>query len=421
MGKKRHLGLGKAAKSKQQKTEASLEKDSEPVTEAKQDELTVELNEELDPNDDLGQLKALWKTYNEGDKENELVVNGIIHECDRILRKYNYSEELKEQPLPEDFYSIYALALSSLPQYNSEDETKINSFFDAAIERVDIGLEKYSESIPLSFAKCKILLNLIPLKIISRLSPESKLDKDNNVEALLDQALEAYEAAESHSASKSDFTHFNEDNFDNLQALDDLLDIIDNFGQEKLEGEESDDEDDEEEPSEVELHEKHPLYSLRTSDKYNQWWRDHILIFLQNLDEQEKKDEKLRKTICSKIGQSYLLEAEEPINIFTTLAYDSQTKAKEINGLTKKESRKISQKLVKTAIEYLQQADDDLEPESWVNIAEALISLGNLYELESEDQELNYKKAEELLVKANNATNGKYENILQNLLNNDDE
>lgn len=418
MGKKRHLGLGKVAKSKKQKTDTPSQED--PVAETKQDELTVELNEELDANDDLGQLKALWKVYNEGDKENELVVNGLIHECDRILRKYSNSEELKKEVLPEEFYSIYALALSSLPQYNNDDESKIKQFFDAAIERADIGLEKYAESIALNFTKCKILLNLIPLKIISKLTPDSRLEAENNVEQLLDQALEAYETGESLSESRKDYSAFNEDNFDNLQALDDLLDIVDNFGQEKLEGDESDDEE-EEENDPVELGEQHPLHSVRSTDKYNQWWRDHILVFLTNLDKQEeKKDEKLRKVICSKIGQSYLLEAEEPINIFTTLEYDTLVKAKEINGLTKKEARKISQKLVKKAIEYLNQANDDLEPESWVNIAEALISLGNLYELESDDQEKTYKKAEELLVKANNATNGKYENILQNLLNNDE-
>lgn len=419
MGKKRHLGLGKVAKSKKLKTTSPGQE--APVAKTKQDELTVELNEELDANDDLGQLKALWKVYNEGDKENELVVNGLIHECDRILRKYNNSEALKEEVLPEEFYSIYALALSSLPQYNNDDEAKIKQFFDAAIERADIGLEKFPESIVLNFTKCKILLNLIPLKIISKLTPDSKLDAENNVEQLLDQALEAYEIGEGLSESKGDYSAFNEDNFDNLQALDDLLDIVDNFGQEKLEGEESDDEEDEDDVP-VELCEQHPLHSVRNTDKYNQWWRDHILVFLTNLDKQEEnKDEKLRKVICSKIGQSYLLEAEEPINIFTTLEYDTLVKAKDINGLTKKEARKISQKLVKKAIEYLNEANDDLEPESWVNIAEALISLGNLYELESEDQEKNYKKAEKLLVNANNATNGKYENILQNLLNNDDE
>lgn len=418
MGKKRHLGLGKVAKSKKLKT-TSPDQEA-PVAKTKQDELTVELNEELDANDDLGQLKALWKVYNEGDKENELVVNGLIHECDRILRKYNNSEALKEEELPEEFYSIYALALSSLPQYNNDDEAKIKQFFDAAIERADIGLEKFPESIVLNFTKSKILLNLIPLKIISKLTPDSKLDAENNVEQLLDQALEAYEIGERLSESKGDYSAFNEDNFDNLQALDDLLDIVDNFGQEKLEGDESDDEEDEDNVP-VELSEQHPLHSVRNTDKYNQWWRDHILVFLTNLDKQEeKKDEKLRKVICSKIGQSYLLEAEEPINIFTTLEYDTLVKAKDINGLTKKEARKISQKLVKKAIEYLNEANDDLEPESWVNIAEALISLGNLYDLESEDQEKNYKKAEELLVKANNATNGKYENILQNLLNDDE-
>ena len=45
-----------------------------------------------------------------------------------------------------------------------------------------------------------------------------------------------------------------------------------------------------------------------------------------------------------------------------------------------------------------------------------MISLGNLYELDSEElQETTTPKQEKILTKANNATNGKYEDILENL------
>ena len=64
----------------------------------------------------------------------------------------------------------------------------------------------------------------------------------------------------------------------------------------------------------------------------------------------------------------------------------------------------------------MKQAQDEQEPETWVNVAEAMISLGNTYEIDSKEQEETYKEAEAILVKANNATNGKYEDILENLM-----
>ena len=125
----------------------------------------------------------------------------------------------------------------------------------------------------------------------------------------------------------------------------------------------------------------------------------------------------LRREICKRIGQSYLQEAEVPSSVFTTLAYDDGFKnEKEINGLSLKESQKIAQKLISTALKYLQWAEDQEEPETWVNVAEAMISLGNLYEVESEEQESHYQEAEKILNKANNVTNGKYEDVLENLL-----
>mmetsp|Transcript_6788 Transcript_6788/g.8594 ORF Transcript_6788/g.8594 Transcript_6788/m.8594 type:complete len:441 (-) Transcript_6788:5642-6964(-) len=438
MAPKRHLGLGKAAKSKKQKKDDSSEVE---IPEQQSNEITVELNEEADANDEVSQLRALWKTHAKSDKDNELVVNGIIHECDRLLRNSNLAENNEGEDkskastddgpkeLPADFHSIYALALADLALFHTADINKVKEFFDAALERVDLGLQSHDGSIELLFTKSRILINQIPLQYISQLSVESKVQEGvPKLDEKLDQALKFYEEAENQAKTLKQYELFNEDNLEILQALDDLLEIVDNFGKDTLEGNESDKEDEDDE--EVFLSKKHPLYGIRNTDKYNEWWRDHIVQFLHNVDKQleklgisYKRDYEtenallpLRREICKRIGQSYLQEAEIPSTVFTTLKYDEGfADVDQLEGLSREESQKISQDLFKIALDYLKMAEDKEEPESWVNVAESMISLGNLYELDSEEQENYYTEAEKILTKANNATNGKYEDILENL------
>ncbi|EGW33414.1 uncharacterized protein SPAPADRAFT_60771 [Spathaspora passalidarum NRRL Y-27907] len=207
-----------------------------------------------------------------------------------------------------------------------------------------------------------------------------------------------------------------------LTALDDFLDIVDNFGKDTLEGLDEDQEEDE--IDEVELPFEHPLFAIRDDDMYNQWWRDHTHTFLENVDKHleakpDKKDElaHLRREICRRLGQSYLQEAEIPSSVFTSLSYDDDYKdEEELHGLTQEEAQVAAQELIARALKYLTQAEDKEEPETWVDIAEAMISLGNLYDVDSEEQESLYKDAEAILNKANNVTNGKYKDVLDNLL-----
>ncbi|ODV79739.1 enhancer of translation termination 1 [Suhomyces tanzawaensis NRRL Y-17324] len=412
---KRHLGLGKAAKAKKQKTEPDAE--AQPQA---SNELTVELSEEIDANDELGQLKGLWNTYCNSEKDNELVVNGIIHECDRLLRN-----EKESSKLPDYFHSIYANSLAELANFHTTDNTKVKEFFDAALERVDLGLSHYEAgSIDLLFTKSRILIKRIPLQHISQLTLESKIAKEKpSLGQLLDEALQSYELAEKRADELKQYELFNQDNLEILEALDDVLDMVDNFGKEQLEGEDEDDEDEDDDAPE--LSESHPLYSIQNTDKYNQWWRDHILKFLENVDlassnkavQEDHALHPLRREICKRIGQSYLQESEIPSGVFTTLTYEDEYQDEtELEGLTREQAQKIAQELIQTAIKYLEEAQDKEDPESWVHVAEALISLGNLYELDSDEQEASYKKAEAILNKANNVTNGQYEEVLENLL-----
>lgn len=419
MAPKRPLGIGKAAKAKKQKPEE--------VVDAPTNELTVEFDEETDANDAVAQLKALWKTYLSSEDKSELMVNGIIHECDRILRKYN--NEKKEDDDEEKielsgrFYAIYALALSSLAFYHTENMSKVIEFFKEAFDRIESGRNAFPDSVDLLFAEAKIMISRVPLVEISQLILGSKVDLKNvDVSLSVDNSLKKWEEAQARAVAQKEFHIYNSENFDFLQALDDLLDMVDNFGQDVMEGEDSDEEDLERE--DVKLDENHPLYKIKLLDKYNLWWREQTIAYLGHLEKHieatgiSNSDDPslvLKRELCKRLGQSFLMEAEIPANVFTTLSYFEKDR-KELNGFTKEEARKVSQSAFEKALNYLKQAQDEQEPETWVNVAEAMISLGNTYEIDSKQQEETYKEAEAILVRANTATNGKYEDILENLM-----
>lgn len=440
MPPKRPLGLGKAARAKKQKNEAAGEDGAQngvsdaPVASEtngsnseEANELTVKLGAEIDANDAVGQLAALWRTYFVLEDKKELVLNGIIHECDRILRKAHLDKSDSDEEnvdITGRFYAIYALALSNLAFFHTEERDKVEAYFTEAMDRIARGEELFPNSVDILFAKARIMINKIALTVISRLDTESRVGAKSQTGAqLLDECLAQWEKAEAISGELNQYDYYNIESLDFLQALDDLLDVVDNFGQEHMEGEDSDAEDD---APEHRLDENHPLFSIKNTDKYNKWWRDHLIVFLGNLDKRlagERKKDKdhplttLRRELCKRLGQSYLMEAETPSNVYTTLTYYAKDK-KDIDGLSKDEAQKASQKLYLTALKYLKDSQDEDEPETWVNVAEAMILLGNVHDLDSPDQEKAYKDAEDILVKANNATNGKFDDILHNLLNN---
>ncbi|KAF6065113.1 Nuclear pore complex subunit Nro1 family protein [Candida albicans] len=372
---KRTLGLAKAAKAKKQKKEQEHQEISASPDEesSSSNQLTIELPEEIDANDEISQLKGLHKTYLQSERDNELLVNGIIHECDRLLRE-NDSEN--KQPLPAVFHAIYAIALAELSKFHTEELDKVKEFFIAALERVELGLEKNPNDINLLVAKTKILLDQISLQYIAPLTLESDVKElDKEIDELLDAALSVYESVEARAKELKDYSIFDDsETLDILEALDDILDIVDNFGKEN------------QEEKSVELAETHPLYKIKNSDKYDQWWRDHTHLYLDNLEKLENGSPELKREVCHRLGQSYLRESEVPYSVFTTLKYDM-----------KKEAQKISQELITKALDYLKQAKDEEDPETWVSIAEAMISLGNLYEVDSKEQEDLYLEAEKIL------------------------
>lgn len=430
---KRTLGLGKAKQAKKQKT---VEDEVKEVEKEDENQLTVELAEEADADDEFAQLKALWKTYLTGERDDEQLVNGVIHECDGILRTQAEKKDPDQVEVPDFFYAVYGQALAELAKFHSDDDHKVDEFFKEGLERIATGLEKHPRSVDLAFAKAKVLGDQLPLQYISRLTIKSEGD----LSPKLDAVLAAYDKAEEQARVLADYSKFNQFTLEIIQSVDDVLDIVDNFGKNDPEDESDDGDDDEEAP---ELPMSHPLYNIRHMDKYNNWWREHTIVFLEmvdaelhgegiKIDEGEEPTEEqakahpeqlaLRRKLAGLLGQSYLQEAEVPQSVYTTLKYDDDHKdTRELSGLTQEQAQRLAQELLKTALKYLAWAVEEEEPDTWVTRAEAMISLGNMYELDSAEQEEQYKEAEAILKRANNATNGKYADILENLLGDDEE
>ncbi|KAK6461828.1 Yor051c protein [Scheffersomyces coipomensis] len=431
---KRPLGLGKASKAKKQKKPIEEKEESIEVgsteDQAGEGELTVELKEEADADDELAQLQALWNTYFESDRDNELVLNGIVHECDRLLRNSNEKaadeskegkEEEDDDSLPDFFYAIYALSLAELSNFHPDE---VESYFKESLDRIEIGLEKYSESRVLWFAESKILLLKLSLQHVSQLTIDTEEEHGQHMELenILDEAYLSFGAALVSCKMNNDYSLINRETYEFFEILDDLLDIINNFG--KHNKEEDDEEEDDDEDDDTELDELHPLSPILEDFKYNQWLKDKLIEFSDffvkfKYDKTSPEDVSLYRDMSKRIGQWYLREAEIPIKVYTTLTYDDEFEGiEEYEGLTVNEAQSKGQNSLKLALDALKQAQDEDDPETWVAVAECMISLGNLYQLDCKDQEFYYKSAEEILIKANISTNGKYDDILENLLDN---
>lgn len=421
---KRTLGLGKQNKNqkKQKVSDKSTPAGSPTPDVSPANQIIVEVDEDKDPEDELVQLKGLWRTYFDSDRDDELVLNGIVHECDRLLRSSNEDASLK---LNDEFHALYALALSELTIFKAGEEEEesaepknvetVTQFFDTALERCNLGLAAFADSSLLKLVAAKILLQRIPLEYISHLKVADK----NADELKLDLKLKE---------AKSDFcicSNHLELTFEVLQLFDDLLDIVENFGHED-DIDEGLDSDAEEELEIVKLSHKHPLYKIQKhlNDNYA-WLREQFQSLFKELKKPEGQDEevisktpelKLYHPVARRLGQLYLKAAEHPSQIFLTLAYDNEEGQKKIDNLTEKEAQKEALSLTSKAVEYLEEARVEHDPQTWADVAEAVIDLGNLYDAGSSDQEKCYKRAEKILTKANKATHGKYEDILNNLL-----
>ncbi|QLL34900.1 hypothetical protein HG536_0H02750 [Torulaspora globosa] len=409
---KRALGVGQKNKEKKRRLETETAKDSKDVTPGA-DQISVELDDNEDLDNEFSQLKGLWQTYFNSDRESDYVVNGVVHECDRLLRQSQEDAEIKKN-LNDEFHAIYALALSELTVFKAgedEDDKKnrkvVSEFFENALERCELGLSVFKDSQLLKLVLAKIVIQRIPLEYISRLKVNSKPG------ALGVDISEQLEKAKENFNVNKDYLELS---FEVLQMFDDLLDIVENFGHEN-DIDEGLDSDQDEELERVELSPKHPLYKLQQNLSENyQWLRDEMIRLLGATD--DKKFEKLYRNIARSAGHLLLKAAEEPTSVFMHLQYGEGEQASK-DGEKCKTAQQEALKNTKDALKYLEKAQVEDEPETWVEVAEAYIDLGNLYDYQSKDQENSYRIAEDILKKANKASHGKFQDILDNLLDKD--
>lgn len=410
---KRPLGLGKSKKQKKQKVTSD---GTDSKSEQSPNQIHIVLDDDSNLDDELVQLKGFWGSFTK-DPENQLVLNGVVHECDRLLR----NQEEEKLNLDEEFHSIYAQALAELTVFLGDEENEkkkyrlMNDFFETALDRIQTGLEQNPDSKLLLLVKSKVTFQRIPLQYVSTLG----LKDTNGDELQLNELLEDAKKSFSHVKNQERLIH------NVLLGFYDLLDIVESF-EGRIELEDGLDSDNEDEEIDIVLDEKHPLKKIKHQLKNNYNWLEQNLRFaydnLKLLPLSEDNREELialRRDTARTLGQVYLKFAEQPSKEFARLMYDSDDEDNSenaISGSSTEDIQKLAMSYVQSAIKYLMEAEDKDDPQSWVDIAEALIELGNIHDFESSEQEKAYSDAEAILKKANKATHGKYKDILENLL-----
>lgn len=410
---KRPLGLAKANKNKKSKTEGA--KNADNTDESRK--ITIEVDEEIDSDDTIGQLKALYKTYltTKGQITNleeiedierlgtcQKILAGIIHECDHLLRNAEQSTEQSSEITP-DFHNVYALALLGMAAFaeskGKERDTR-EDFIKAAIERIDTGLvdqdDKTVWSLYFTRAKAKVELANETLRQLEE-SEDALLDEVSSaMSSQLDDAIADYEKGEqvifSHGMQK-------EYSNDQLETIEAILKIADELGaiESEMEGE-----------------------SLDIQKKYLEWSKERWLQILDKVPTSKGKAKvaedadnllKITERANRGIGEYYLAVAAPMLSQFEN-AQDEDNEDSE--PLSDKELTELKSIMGK-AVESLLIAEDEEDGETLVMIAEAQISLANLYDTDSEEQKGLYSEAIIRLKKAQRLGFGSYQELISEL------
>ncbi|CAL9734667.1 enhancer of translation termination 1 [Monosporozyma servazzii] len=415
---KRTRALGLSKSRKQQKTTSSSKENDEEREKSATPQLNIEVEENENADNVTVQLIGLWNSYLDSSRDSDALLNGIVNECDTLLSGDVDNEDLKKD---DQFLAVFALALSELTIFNPK---KVHEYFEDSLQIVKL----YSgdgENDLLNVVESKIIFQRIPLEYISKLEEDSNAKIDVNLLKLIELGQSKFNKSMSQLISTDEKKYANEKFIngliiENISIFNDLVDIVENFGSKKnldegLDSEaESDEEDGDMEDNTVQLTATHPLYKVQEElDGKSVWLRNEMIEFLTSL----VVDTKSYYYISKLIGESFLKESEPFSDSYLKMVYDEEEddEENEMNKSSIEASQTESIRLILQAIEYLTKAQDPENAESWAQLAEAYIDLGNVQDNESAEQEESYKKAEEILQKANVASHNKYQYILDNM------
>ncbi|CAO3608350.1 unnamed protein product [Cunninghamella blakesleeana] len=139
--KKRPRGLKSSAANKDTTKKAKTEVNNNEIPENAQ---TVVIDRVVEEGDEVGEAAALFEDavskIEKNPTEALALLRGTIHESDRILRNWS-----SEQSLPPLFYYTYGSALFELGFLNEDDEEELDSYLEAAEERLENGLDHFGE------------------------------------------------------------------------------------------------------------------------------------------------------------------------------------------------------------------------------------------------------------------------------------
>lgn len=368
---KRPLGLNKSSKTKKQKTEEP--KDIEKDNDSNEQQAQIELD--VDPEDELGQIYALYNAEAKEQGGREKILSGVVNECDRMLR--DAAEKKENDQLPAKFHGVYAKALLELSVFADlfaeEQEQNCEEFLDTALDRVDVGLDIEKENGELLLTKCKILLELVSVRMKKAQVNEKLYETAAHCVKTLDEAVELYEGVEKNSDK---FT------FEQLKILNQFLELGNWMG--SIENEEQEG-------------------KLKGSEKYGSWCKTRFESILE-----KEKDEVILRLANKGLGEYYLELADR-------MGIDEEEE-------TDKQKIAEYEKQARIAVNYLLKAESDEEKEASVLpiLAEAQIELANFlftYKETETNEEANklYKDGVMRLKKAQRMGLGDFNDMLEEL------